>query len=125
MDVEFVRRPDGSEAVILSRADYEDLLKERDARRHAEAMARIRDGTLEVLGSDEVDQVLATPRPLGFWRRKRGLTQDALARAVGISQNHLSQIENGRRRGEVTLYRRLAETLRVPLELLLPNMTKR
>lgn len=90
-----------------------------DARDHAQAMAAYRRGEDEGLTDAEMDDYLAAPSPLVFWRQRRGLTQAALADAVGISQPYLAQIETGKRTGDVTLYRRLAQRLDVRIEDLL------
>lgn len=63
-----------------------------------------------------MDDYLAAPTPLAYWRKRRGLTQAALARSASISQPYLAQIETGVRTGDVTLYRRLAERLGISIE---------
>jgi DNA-binding XRE family transcriptional regulator len=102
-----------TDTVTLTREEYSDLI---DARDHAVAMRDVAAGTMETLSSAELDQYLAAPSPLAFWRRHRGLTQAALARKIGITQPYLAQIETGRRTGDVRLYARLAAVLRVRIE---------
>jgi transcriptional regulator with XRE-family HTH domain len=36
---------------------------------------------------------------LGFWRKKRGLTQGALSKASGVAQGFISEIEAGQQAG--------------------------
>ena len=50
-------------------------------------------------------------RPLFLKRKALGLTIDAAAKRIGISQNHLSQIEMGKRRASPGLLALIAETL--------------
>ena len=38
--------------------------------------------------------------------------------AVGITQNYLSDLENGKRKGPLTLHQKFAKALGVPLDLL-------
>ena len=102
-----------SNTVTLSRAEYEDLV---DARDHALAMRDVVTGAMETLSEAELDEYLAAPTPLAFWRRRRGLTQAALAAEVGITQPYLAQIETGQRTGDVRLHARLAKALRVRME---------
>ncbi|WP_135470541.1 helix-turn-helix domain-containing protein [Crenalkalicoccus roseus] len=102
-----------SDTVILSRQEYEDLI---DARDHAVALRDVATGAMETLTEAEMDAYLAAPTPLAFWRRRRGLTQAALAATVGITQPYLAQIETGKRSGDVRLYARLAKALRVRIE---------
>jgi transcriptional regulator with XRE-family HTH domain len=49
------------------------------------------------------------------WRRRRGLSQLALAGAAGVSARHLSFVETGRSRPSRALLLRLGEHLDVPL----------
>jgi len=84
------------------------------------ALENLRSGKAELLHSDEVRELLAAPTPLSFWRKRRGLTQAALAKEVGISQAYLAQIERGRRVGDIQLYRRLAGALRLEIEDIAP-----
>jgi DNA-binding XRE family transcriptional regulator len=97
----------------LTRQEYEDLI---DARDHAVAMRDVATGAMETLSDAEMDAYLAAPTPLAFWRRRRGLTQAALAAAVGVSQPYLAQIETGARKGDVRLYARMAKALRLRIE---------
>ncbi len=112
------RTPGGEELVVMAREEYEDL---QDG---AAATMRDRDlaeGREELLASDEVDALLKAPTPLFFWRRKRGLTQTALATDIGVSQNFLSDMERGKAIGDVVLYAKLARQLRVSIEDLVPD----
>jgi ribosome-binding protein aMBF1 (putative translation factor) len=90
----------------------------------AVAATRARDlaeGREELLTSDEVDSLLSAPTPLVFWRKKRGLTQTALAADIGVSQNFLSDMERGKAIGDVVLYAKLARQLGVSIEDLVPE----
>jgi transcriptional regulator with XRE-family HTH domain len=46
-------------------------------------------------------------------RERKGLTQDELARRVGVSRGYLSRLEMGRHDPPLSLLRRLAKELRV------------
>ncbi|SPA36139.1 Helix-turn-helix transcriptional regulator [Cupriavidus taiwanensis] len=61
-----------------------------------------------------LDAELAGDHPVKAWRNYRRLTQDALARAAGLSKPYLSQIENRSRAGSAEALRRLAQALDVP-----------
>src|SRR5690606_36154372 len=52
---------------------------------------------------------------LRHWRRRRALSQLALAAEAGASQRHLSFIESGRSTPSRAMVLRLAERLAVPL----------
>lgn len=101
------------DTVTLTRAEYDDLI---DARDHAQAMREIASGTMETLSAAEVKTYLAAPTPLAFWRKHRGMTQAALAAAVGITQPYLAQIEHDKRSPDVKTYAKLAKALGVLID---------
>jgi DNA-binding XRE family transcriptional regulator len=106
--------PKGEELVVLSREEYDDLI---DARDHALAMAAHARGSDPGLTEAEMDEYLAAPTPLAYWRKRRGLSQAALAAAAGISQPYLAQLETGRRKSaDIAVYARLARRLAVQVE---------
>jgi DNA-binding XRE family transcriptional regulator len=63
-------------------------------------------------------------RSLRAARRRAGLTMDSLAEMSGVSQPHLSQMENGRVSPSISTLYRLANALGVSPQQLLPNMAE-
>jgi DNA-binding XRE family transcriptional regulator len=118
------KTPGGEDVVILPAADYERLVNlaedARDLALAEKALAAVKSGRGEVLTEPEMVELLGAPSPISFWRKRRSLTQAALGAAVGITQAYLAQIERGRRTGDLRLYRRLANALRVDIDDLLP-----
>lgn len=106
-----------SDTVTVTRAEYEDLIDTRDA---VIAVGLVARGEMETLSEVEMDAYLAAPSPLQFWRKHRGLTQTRLAELSSMTQSHLAQAERGQRGLGVATYARLAKTLRVRIEDLLP-----
>ena len=100
-EVQTIRSPSGDELVVIPRAFYEDLVDARAAREAKDALGR---GDDELLSEEEVEELLASPTALSFWRRKRHYTQDMLAEALGTSQGYVSDIESGRRKGGIRFY---------------------
>jgi len=115
MSVAYVVTPGGEELAVLPRAELEAL---RNAVDHAQGLAGYREGKIPGLSPDETRALVSAASPLAFWRKYRGRTQSSLAGAVGVTQNYLSEIENGKRGGDVTLWLRLAKALSVPVEAL-------
>ena len=126
MKVKFKMTSDG-EVAIVPRAEYErlrDLAREAEedfgtARLVARAKKEIAGGA-PVLPKEIVDRLASGENPIRVLRQFRGLTQAELATAEGIqiTQNYLSDLENGKRKGPLALHRKLAHALGVPLELL-------
>jgi DNA-binding XRE family transcriptional regulator len=118
MTIQTMISPEGVRLVTMTAEEYEDLIDARDAEA---AMRAVAAGTLQTLSGDDVDAYLAAPTPVAFWRKHRGLTQADLAGAIGVSQPYLAQLENGRREGSVSIYRRLARQLDLSVDELLPD----
>lgn len=116
---QIITSPSGEELVVLPRSDYEDLVDALAARKLDAALAA---GREELLSAEETAALVAAPAPLTFWRKKRGKTQSQLALEIGASQNFLSDLERGKAKGDVTLYARLARSLSVQIEDLLPEV---
>lgn len=58
---------------------------------------------------------------LAYHRRRRGLTQEDLAKQLGILQHHLCRYEKGEKRCPVRTYQKIAELLEVTIDELLAD----
>src|SRR5258708_7735356 len=117
------KSPKGDDIVILSRKEYDRLLvaaneDAADAAIARKAIARHE----ETLSEAEMDELLAARTPLAFWRKNRDLTQTDLAKAAEIAQGFLSEIESGRKTGDVTVLQRIAIALEISLLDLVPDL---
>ena len=102
------------EVVAMSRNDYDDLIDaaENNDAEHAYAVTREE----ETLPLEMVKRiVIARENPITVWREHRGMTQNSLAKAAGISAPYLNEIEKGRKPGSVKARRRIAAELDVDL----------
>ena len=70
----------------------------------------------ETVPASVVDRLLAREHPVRVWREHRGLQQQQLAEQIGVTKGYLSQVENGKKEGTVSLYRGLARALDVSLD---------
>jgi transcriptional regulator with XRE-family HTH domain len=112
--------PQGDDIVILSRTEYDQLIAAtnedaRDAETLRRSIARVKSGEEETFTSAEVDAFLAARTPLAFFRKKRSMNQDTLAKRAGITQSDLSEIEIGGKNGDIRTLRKLAAALKVSL----------
>lgn len=114
--VAYVTTPGGEELAILPRRELEAL---KESLGHAQALAGFRAGQIPGLSTEETRALMDAASPLAFWRRYRKQTQSVLAGSVGVTQNYLSEIENGKRGGDVALWLRLARALELPVEILI------
>jgi DNA-binding XRE family transcriptional regulator len=108
----------GEEIITLTRDEYDDL---SDGVRQEATMRGIADGFIETLTDAEVGEYLAAPTAIAFWRKHRGLTQQQLAGAIGVSQPYIALLENGQREAMGSVYGRLATALRVRADDLIPD----
>jgi helix-turn-helix protein len=124
MNVRFQKTARG-EVAILPRKEYEALAAkaaEADedagtARIVARARKEIAAGA-PLLPKQVVDRFVKGDNPVRVLREWRDVTQLHLSFKTGLSQGYISDVETGRRRGAATALRRIADALKVPLDLL-------
>ena len=124
MNVRFQKTPRG-EVAVLPRKEYEALVAkaaEADedagtARVVARARKEVAAGA-PLLPKDIVDRLANGENPVRVLREWRDVTQLHLSSKTNLSQGHISDIENGRRVGTPAALRRIADVLKVPLDLL-------
>jgi DNA-binding XRE family transcriptional regulator len=125
--VQFIHTPDGGDLAVLPRADYDrlvalaaDALEDAAASRIVRSSARaIKEGREVVLPKAVADRLAGGESSIRVIREWRGMIQAELAVAVDISQNYLSEIETGRRKGPAELQKKFARALGVPVDLLI------
>jgi DNA-binding XRE family transcriptional regulator len=128
MKPQFIKTESG-ELVVLARSDYDALVKRAKGASEDEGTARVIARSDAALGAgqelelpaDVAEAIARGENPLRVIRDWRGKTQMYLAFKTNIDQSTISALENGTRRGTVTVWKRLAEALRVPTDLLIPD----
>jgi predicted transcriptional regulator len=124
--VQFIKTKSGDELAVLPKEEYErlkTLAASEDAgtaRIVRRAKAAIQAGTEILLPKSVVDRLAAGESPVRVLRGWRDLTQTEISFRTDISQSHLSDIESGRRAGTPATLRKIANVLKVPLDLLVP-----
>jgi hypothetical protein len=124
MNVRFQKTSRG-EVAILPRKDYEALVAKAaemiedqgTARLVAHARHDIAAGA-PLLPKSVVDRLARRHNPIRVVREWRDVTQLYLSAKTGLSQGYLSDVETGRRKGTAAALRRIADVLKVPLDLL-------
>ena len=122
MKAQIIEKNGKPEFAVISYADYKHFLEliedEADARAVAEFHESYAAGREFLVPEEIVRRELAGESPVKLWREHRGLTQQDLAKRVGISKPYLSQIETGKRQGTVETLGAIARALDVPLDVL-------
>ncbi|ABD88614.1 helix-turn-helix transcriptional regulator [Rhodopseudomonas palustris] len=125
-NVQFIHAP-GGDLAVLSRTDYERLVAlaaEAEEDSAASDIVRsskraLKEGREVALPKAVADRLAKGDNAIRVIREWRDMIQDELAVAVGISQNYLSEIETGRRKGPAELQMKFARALGVPIDLLI------
>jgi ribosome-binding protein aMBF1 (putative translation factor) len=126
-NVQFIHTPGGDDLAVLPRNEYDRLIAlAAEAQEDASAsrvvrnsMRALKEGRDVVLPKSVADRLANGNNAVRVIREWRGMIQGELAVAVGISQNYLSEIETGRRKGPAELQKKFARALGVPLDLLI------
>ena len=100
--------------VYLQLAEEAEMLQ--DIRDYDSVKAAIERGEEELIPSEVTFAILDGDNPIKVWREYRGITQQQLAEAVGISTPYLSQIENQKRTGTTEVLKAIAKALKVTLD---------
>jgi DNA-binding XRE family transcriptional regulator len=102
--------------VALAAEAQEEAVASRIVRN---SMLAVKEGREVVLPKAVADRLANGDNAVRVIREWRGMIQGELAVAVGISQNHLSEIETGRGKGPAGLQKKFARALGVPVDLLI------
>ena len=124
MNVRFQKTPRG-EIAIMPRKEYEALVvkaAEADedadtARLVARARGEIAAGA-PLLPKHVIDRLAKGDNPVRVLREWRDVTQLYLSFKTKLSQGYISDVETGRWKGAAAALRRIADALKVPLDLL-------
>ena len=112
---------------ILPRDEYEALKELAEEAWEDRETARIVDQSMREIAAgmpvfplSVVDRLANGENAIRVMREFRGMTQAELAASEGvqITQNYLSDLETGKRKGPLELHRKLAKALGVPLDIL-------
>src|SRR5437016_5364224 len=125
-NVQFIRTPGGDDLAVMTRNEYDRLIALAAETQEDAGAGRIVRGSLRALkeGREVVlpkavaDRLANGENAVRVIREWRDMIQGELAVSVGISQNYLSEIETGRRKGPAELQKKFARALGVPLDLL-------
>ena len=124
MNVRFKRTHKG-EVAILSRKDYEALAAKAQqadedlgtARLVARARKEIAAG-MPLIPKEVVDRIAGGENALRVLRKWCDKTQFHISLKTNIGQGYISDLEKGRRKGTSAALKKIADVLKVPLDLI-------
>lgn len=127
-EIQIIERDGKPEWAVLPYEEYLQLLEQtellEDIRDFDTISAAIEHGDEELIPAEVVYAILDGENPIKVWREYRGLTQQQLANAAGISKPYLSQIETGKRKGTTEILSAIAKALEVSLDDVVPTENK-
>jgi DNA-binding XRE family transcriptional regulator len=117
---QIIKTETGEELIVLSRRDYDAMrarLGDDDAEdRMTARIIRESKASGGVAAPLSVwDEIEVASSPIGPLRKWRKLTQEELAAKAGISQGYLSELETGRKTGDLATLHKVAAALGVGL----------
>ena len=119
MSVQVIERNGKPEWAVIPYEAYRRLVKEaemlQDIRAYDKVKRAIEEGE-ELIPSKVTYAILDGANPIRVWREYRGLTQQQVAEAAGISVPYLSQIESGKRKGRAEVLAAIAKELGLSLD---------
>jgi len=126
--IQLIQRDGKPDWAILTHKKYLELVEQaemlQDVRNYDAAKADLESEKEELTTADVVFAILDGENPIKVWRNARGLTQQQVADAAGISKPYLSQIETGKRKGRTESLASIAKALKVSLDEIVDQKKK-
>jgi ribosome-binding protein aMBF1 (putative translation factor) len=113
------------EVAILPRKDYEALAaKAQEADEDIGTVRLVARARKEIVAGaplipkEIVDRIIAGENAMRVLREWRGKTQLDISYKTNIGQGYISDLESGRRKGTTAALKKIADVLKVPLDLI-------
>ncbi|QOG05132.1 helix-turn-helix transcriptional regulator [Aureimonas sp. OT7] len=120
MSVQYITTPAGETLAVLPKSEYEALIERLedivDSAAAADTLARINAGEEELIPAAVVKRIVDGENKVRVWREHRGMSVTALAKASGLSQAYVSQIESGARAARPDKRAAIAEALNLAID---------
>lgn len=120
MNAQIIISPTGEKLVVIPEAEYRALLNAAENALDRDAVRRFREaieaGQEELVPSDVADRLIDGENPVRVWREHRKMSTTALAKASGLSQPYIVQIESGSRTGTTASLAKIAKALGIGIE---------
>jgi DNA-binding XRE family transcriptional regulator len=121
MSAQIIKKDGTPEYAVVPITEYNELREKAalldDTAAFDRAMKELADGDDELIPAEVAKRLLVCDdSPLKVWREFRGLTQDALGDAVGMSQPQIAALETGNRQGTVEVWKNLSAFLGLDID---------
>ena len=116
MSVQFIEKNGKKEFAVVPFEDYEKLIAIAENKADEADILAFRASDEETFPASVVNTLIAGENPVKVYRKYRGMTQQALADAIGKSKIYISKIEAGDRQGGVDVLSNIAQALNIDLD---------
>lgn len=113
---ELARQGEGKKSMSVPVATVKRMLNAYEEMLDIVAFDTAKQRPQEYMPKQIVDRLIAGENRLRVYRDYRGLTQQALANASGVSRDMIAMIETGKKNGSVTTVKKLARALDMDIE---------
>ncbi|QKK30516.1 helix-turn-helix domain-containing protein [Rhizobium indicum] len=117
--IQYIQIATGERLVAIPEAECQRMIEALEDRLDVEAareiLARIKDGTEEVIPAELVHRIVEGENTVRVWREFRGMSAD-LAEKAGLSRSELSEIENDERDSSFGSIKKIAAALRISVD---------
>lgn len=119
-NVSFIEDSNGKKAVIISIEAYNEMKEQLEELEDIHAYNNIKAEGQESFPIAIVEKLVqGEESKIKIFREYRSYNLTNLAKVLGISEAYLSQIENQKRKGNIDLYKKIAQTLDIEVGLLI------
>ncbi|MBY5562168.1 helix-turn-helix domain-containing protein [Rhizobium leguminosarum] len=120
--IQYIQTAAGERLAVIPEAEYQRMVEALEDRQDIEdardIMARLKDGTEELIPSEFVDRMINGENAVRVWREFRGMTPEDLAEKAEISVSDLSAIETGECDGSFGSIKKIAGALKITVDYL-------
>ncbi len=113
---ELAKRSEGKKSISVPVAAVKRMLDAYEDMLDIVAFDTVKQRAPEYVPKQIVDRLIDGENSLRVYREYRGLTQQALANASGVSRDMIAMIETGKKNGSVATVKKLARALGVDIE---------
>jgi DNA-binding XRE family transcriptional regulator len=120
MSVQLIERNGQPEWAVLPYDEYLALVEQAEMLEDIQDINHIKkaleSGEEELIPAEVVNALLDYENPIKVWREFRGMTQQQLAKSIGISTPYISQLESGKREASIKVLTAIARIFNVDVD---------
>jgi len=116
MNVQFIEHQGRRQFAIVPIDIFNDLLEKAELLEDIAAYEKAKQDDDELVPSEVVNRLIDGENKIKVWREYRNLSQAKLAELAGMAQATIAQMEGGKRKGSVSVLKKIAEALRLDID---------